>query len=294
LGQSRGFSLYLEDVSNNGSASLQEAANKLVEAAAGETRLGQVRGNTRRLESQLNINIDHEKAGALGVDLSDANKIISTAFAGSYVNDFILNGEIKPVYIQADSPYRMQPQDINRWYARNDENEMVPFSAIVSTNWAQGPPSLRRFNGTSAVSIQGEAGSGTSSGNAMDAIEELVSDLTGGYTVSWSGLSYQERLAGSQASLLYAVSALAVFLCLAALYESWSVPFAVMLSVPVGVFGALIAAHSFGQQNDVYFKVGLLITIGLTARNAILIVEFATAGLHAGAGGSRHDRVLDR
>lgn len=275
LGQTSGFTMYLEDTGNQGRDALTAASNELADATAGNAVIQNIRGNTRTLEAQLKIEIDQEKAGALGVDVSAINSIISTAFSGTRVNDFIHRGEIKPVYVQADAPYRMQPDDIDRWYARNDSGEMVPFSAFATTQWVQGSPSLARFNGTAAVAINGSAAPGASSGDAMDEAERLVTELPGGYNASWSGLSYQERLAGSQAALLYAMSILVVFLCLAALYESWSIPFSVIFAVPVGVFGALLAAWAFDQSNDVYFKVGLLTTIGLTAKNAILIVEFA-------------------
>lgn len=275
LGQSDGFSVYLQDTGNKGREALREASNTLAEQAGKEPDIGNVRGNTKTLESQLEINIDQEKAGALGVDLGAANALISTVFAGTYVNDFIQNGEIKPVYVQADAPYRMQPDDLNTWYARNSSGEMVPFSAFATTSWSQAPPSLARFNGTAAIAMQGSAAAGASSGDVMDRIEALIADLPGGYGSAWSGLSYQERLAGSQAAMLYAISLLVVFMCLAALYESWSIPFSVILAIPVGIFGAVLATWMLGQQNDVYFKVGMLTTMGLTAKNAILIVEFA-------------------
>ena len=283
LGQTSGFSMYLQDSGNEGRDALNAAANTLADKATGNASIANIRGNTRTLESQLKINVDRLKAGALGVDLSGINSLITTVFSGSDVNDFIYRGEIKPVYVQGDTPFRMQPGDIDRWYARNDSGEMVPFSAFASTEWVKGSPSLARFNGTAAVAIDGTAASGVSSGDAMTAAETLVADLDGGYSTAWSGLSYQERLAGSQEMLLYAVSLVVVFLCLAALYESWSIPFSVLLAVPVGVFGALAFAKLFGQSNDVYFKVGLLTTIGLTAKNAILIVEFARDLMARGA-----------
>ncbi|MGV8832470.1 MAG: efflux RND transporter permease subunit [Devosia sp.] len=275
LGTSNGFSMELLDQANNGAAALGEASNELARLAGQTAEVNNVRGNTGSLDSQLKIVIDQEKAGALGIDLSAANNVLSVAFAGKNVNDFNYKGDIKPVVVQGDAQYRMQPDDLKKWYARNKSGEMVPFSSFATTQWEQGSASLARFNSISSVSISGSNASGVSSGDAMDKMEELVASMDGGYGVAWSGLSYQERLSGSQALLLYGVSLVVVFLVLAALYESWSIPVSVLLAVPIGVAGALLAAYLFGQSNDVYFKVGLLTTMGLSAKNAILIVEFA-------------------
>ncbi|MBB3934130.1 efflux RND transporter permease subunit [Aureimonas phyllosphaerae] len=280
LGQSGGFELYLQDSGGQGPSALADAGQRLLQAAGSDPILTGVRRNGTPTQPQLDVEIDHQMAGALGIDVAAVNDVLSKAWAGAYVNDFDNNGRIKPVYVQADAPFRMLPSDLNRWYARNDTGEMVPFSAFTQVGWDQGPARLERFNGLSAVNIQGQAASGTSSGEAMARMEQLVADLGPGWTVDWSGLSYQERLSGSQAPLLYALSVLVVFLCLAALYESWTVPFSVILAVPIGVFGALVAASMSGLSNDIYFKVGLLTTIGLAAKNAILIVEFAR-DLHA-------------
>ncbi|WP_454289483.1 efflux RND transporter permease subunit [Rhizobium arsenicireducens] len=283
LGTSSGFSMYLVDSGNTGTEALTAASKQLIGLGSSSPKVSSLRSNSPDAESQLKVLLDQEKMGAMGVDLATVNSMLSTIFAGRDVNDFTLNNELKPVYVQGDAPYRMQPDDLGHWYARNAGGEMVPFSAFSQVSWVGGPPTLARFNGTSAISLDGAAGPGVSSGDAMDEMERLTANLGGGYSVAWQGISYQERLSGSQAPMLYALSVLIVFLCLAALYESWSIPFSVIMAVPVGVLGALAAAHFFGQANDVYFKVGLLTTIGLAAKNAILIVEFARERMDRGA-----------
>ncbi len=284
LGVSSGFSMYLVDTGGHGNQALTAASKRLIQMAGTTGKVVALRSNNKEVEPQMKILIDQEKIGAMGVDLASVNSMLSIIFTGRDVNDFTLNGEIKPVYVQGDAPFRMQPTDLNHWYARNNAGEMVPFSAFTTTQWVDGAPSLARFNAVSAIPLDGAAAPGVSSGEAMNEMEALTEQLGGGYTVAWQGISYQERLSGSQAPMLYAISVLVVFLCLAALYESWSIPFSVIMAVPVGVLGALAAATLFGQANDVYFKVGLLTTIGLAAKNAILIVEFAKDRTETGMG----------
>jgi multidrug efflux pump len=284
LGNSSGFSMYLVDSGKTGVDALTSASQTLLQAGNSNPSVTALRSNSPPAENQLKFLLDQEKMGAMGLDIATVNSMLSTIFAGSDVNDFTLNNELKKVYVQGDAPYRMQSDAINSWYARNESGEMVPFSSFIKPQWVSGAPTLSRFNGVSAISMEGSAGPGVSSGTAMDAMETLTANLGGGYTVAWQGISYQERLSGSQAPMLYALSLLVVFLCLAALYESWSIPFSVIMAVPIGVLGAVAAATLFGQSNDVYFKVGLLTTIGLAAKNAILIVEFAKDRQMAGIG----------
>lgn len=275
LGNASGFNLFIQDRTGLGRDALIQARNSMIGEAAKNPILTGVRPNATADTPQYQLDIDNAKAGALGVTVSEISDTLTSAWGGSFINDFLDRGRVKRVYMQADAPFRMLPEDLNRFYVRNSEGEMVPFSNFSSAEWSMASPRLERYNGLPAVEIQGQAAPGMSSGDAMDAMEAIAENLPEGMGIEWTGLSYEERQSGSQAPLLYALSLLIVFLCLAALYESWSIPFAVMLIVPLGVVGALLAASGRGLANDVYFQVALLTTVGLSAKNAILIVEFA-------------------
>jgi Cation/multidrug efflux pump len=286
LGVSAGFNMQLKAASGQSHEQLLAARNTVLGLAAQDKRLAGVRPNGQEDNPQYRVIVDHAQAGALGVSISEINSTMSMAWGGSYINDFLDRGRVKKVYVQGEASSRMMPEDLNQWYVRNNRGEMVPFSAFATGEWTYGSPRLERYNGVSAMNIQGTPAPGVSSGDAMRAMEEIIAKLPEmgmqGFDYEWTGLSLEERESGAQAPFLYALSLLIVFLCLAALYESWSIPFSVLLVVPLGIVGALLL--TFGGMilfkdpnlsNNIYFQVAIIAVIGLSAKNAILIVEFA-------------------
>ena len=282
LGSTGGFSMQLLDPNGQGNEKLTAAANALVINANKNPQLQGVRISIADPTAQFVLDVDNAKAGALGVSVTDLNSVLSTAWGGSYVNDFIDRGSVKKVYVQARADARMLPEDLNKWSVRNINGDMVPFSAFTTGRWTTGSPTLSRFDGDSSIAIQGGTAAGVSSGTAIALMEQLAQESAKGFSVAWSGLSYEEQQAGSNASSLYIFSLLVVFLCLAALYESWSIPLSILLVLPVGVLGTVLATQIRSLENDVFFQVGLLTILGLTAKNAILIVEFAKAAVDEG------------
>ncbi len=283
LGMATGFDLQLQDRGGLGHEKFMAARNQLLGMAAQDPRLVRVRPNGMEDVPEYHIDVDWDKAGALGLSINSIHNTIAASFGSAYVNDFIQAGRVKKVYAQTDAPYRMLPQDLKKIYVRNNIGKMVPFASFASGRWAMGSPKLERYNAFPSINIWGEPAPGRSSGEAMAAIEEIIERLPQGIGYDWTGLSYQERMSGSQAPLLYAFSIFVIFLCLAALYESWPIPIAILLTLPLGVIGGVIASSSWGMPNDVYFQIGLLITLGLTTKNAILIVQFARARVDEGA-----------
>ena len=284
LGNASGFDFELLDFGGLGHEKLLAARNQLLGMAARDPRVIRVRPNGMEDVPEYKINVDWEKAGAQGISITAINYTIAAAFGGAYVNDFVRAGRVKKVYLQADAPYRMLPKDLNKLYVRNNSGKMVPFSSFATGHWIYGSPRLERYNGFPSINIWGEPAPGRSSGEAMTAMEEFVSKLPGGIGFDWTGLSYQERMATVQAPLLYAFSVFAIFLFLAALYESWPIPLANMLMLPLGVLGAVVATWSRGLYNDVYFQIGFITTLGLSTKNAILIIQFIKERLNHGEG----------
>jgi HAE1 family hydrophobic/amphiphilic exporter-1 len=284
LGTATGFDFELLDRAGLGHHKLMDARNELLRMASKDPRLTKVRANGMEDVPEYRVDVDWERAGVLGVPIASIHNTLSAAFGSRYVNNFIQGGRVKRVFLQADAPYRMLPKDIEKLYVRNTAGKMVPFSAFATAHWSAGSPRLERFNGFPSMNIQGEPAPGKSSGEAMRAMEEMVAKLPQGIGYEWTGLSYQERMGGSQAPLLYAFSVIVIFLCVAALYESWPIPIANLLMLPLGLFGAALATWLRGMHNDVYFQIGLLTTLGLTTKNAILIIQFAQQRMANGEG----------
>jgi len=282
LGNATGFDVQLQDRGGLGHEALINARNMFMGMAMQDKRLTGIRPNGQDDMPEYKLDIDQAKANALGVSVADVNDLLSSAWGSSYINDFIDKGRVKKVYMQGEASSRMLPEDLNKWQVRNQNGDMVPYSAFATGHWAYGSPRLERYNGSSSVEILGQGAPGISTGDAMAAVADIVGKLPPGIGFEWTGVSFEEQRTGAQAPALYAISLLVVFLSLAALYESWSVPFAVLLVVPLGVIGALLAATGRGMTNDVYFQVSLLTTVGLSAKNAILIVEFAQAQIDQG------------
>jgi len=284
LGMATGFDVMVQDRGGLGHESLMEAQRQLLSMATKDPRLVRVRHNGLEDVPEYRSEVDWEKAGIWGVPLTSVHSTISAAFGSAYVNDFIQGGRVKRVYVQADAPYRMLPGDLDKLYVRNNRGEMVPVSALTSPQWVYSSPRLERFNAFPALNFLGEPAPGRSSGEAMQAVEEIISKLPQGIGHEWTGLSYQERTASAQTGLLYTFAILVIFLVLAALYESWSIPISIMLALPLGVIGGVRASSGRGLSNDVYFQIGLLTVLGLTTKNAILIVQFAKIRLEQGEG----------
>jgi HAE1 family hydrophobic/amphiphilic exporter-1 len=284
LGMATGFDFILQDRGGLGHDQLMDAYGQLLTLASQDPRLANLRLNALEDVPEYRADVDWEKAGALGVPISSVHNTIAASFGSGYVNNFVQGGRVKRVYVQADAPYRMLPSDLDRFYVRNNNGGMTPVSALSTGRWVYASPLLQRYNAFPSLNIQGEPAPGHSSGEAMQVMEEIVSNLPAGIGYDWTGLSYQERAAQAQTGLLYSFSILVIFLVLAALYESWTIPISIMLALPLGVIGGVLASSWRSLPNDVYFQIGLLTVLGLTTKNAILIVQFAKTRLEAGAG----------
>jgi len=282
LGQANGFDFMLQDRAGVGHDKLMEARNQLLGMAMQNPKLIAVRPNGQDDSPQFKLDIDDVRAGALGVSLADVNSVLGTAWGSSYVNDFIQNGRVKKVYLQAGPEHRMLPEDLGKWYVRNTPGEMVPFSAFATAHWEYGSPRLERYNGIPSAEIMGQAAPGVSTGEAMEEMEKMAAKLPPGMGFEWTGLSYEEKQAGAQAPALYAISLLIVFLAVAALYESWTIPFVNLLMLPLGLVGAVLAVTLRVLPNDVYLQIGLLTTVGLSTKNAILIIQFIKEQMRQG------------